>query len=71
MWPSHRQQPVITTVFIWLVLSAFSGLISATAAIFTTVIDWKVLGWRNFWLAVCVAGFASFLTLISTACLRF
>jgi hypothetical protein len=59
------------TVFIWLVLTAFSGLISATAAIFTTVIDWKVLGWRNFWLAVCVAGFAGLITFISTACSRF
>jgi ABC transporter family protein len=34
-------------------------------AIFTTVIDWKVLGWRNFWLAECVAGFAGLITFIS------
>jgi hypothetical protein len=35
------------------------------------VIDWKVLGWRNFWLAVCVAGFAGLITFISKACSRF
>jgi hypothetical protein len=59
------------TVFIWLISGAFSGLISAMAAIFTTVIDWKVLGWRNLCLAVCVAAFVGLITFISRACARF
>jgi hypothetical protein len=66
-------QPVThdKAVFIWLILGAFSGLISATAAIFATVIDWKVLGWRNLCLAVCVAAFVGLITFISRACARF
>jgi hypothetical protein len=59
------------TVLIRLGLGALSGIISAVAAIFTTVIDWKVLGWRYFWLAVCVAGFAGLITCIAKACTRF
>jgi hypothetical protein len=40
-----REKAVMTR----LILSALSGTIFAVAAIFTTVIDWTVLGWRNFW----------------------
>src|SRR6266478_2522475 len=40
-----------------LILAALSGTIFALAAIFTTVIDWTILGWRNFWLAVCITAF--------------
>ena len=44
-----------------LILSALSGTIFAVAAIFTTVIDWTVLGWRNFWLAVCITALIVFI----------
>jgi hypothetical protein len=40
-----REKAVMTR----LILGALSGTIFAVAAIFTTVIDWTVLGWRNFW----------------------
>ncbi|HEY0792454.1 MAG TPA: hypothetical protein VGD78_15430 [Chthoniobacterales bacterium] len=43
---------------------AWSGTVSVTAAIFTTVIDWTVIGWRDFWLTVCVAAFVAFLTFV-------
>jgi hypothetical protein len=52
-------------------LGALAGLVSAMAAIFTTVIDWNVLGWRYFWLVVCLTGFAGLITFISRACARF
>ena len=39
------------------ILAALSGCIFALSAILTTVIDWTVLGWRNFWLAVCITAF--------------
>jgi hypothetical protein len=58
-------------VLLLLMLTAFSGLISATAAILTTVIDWEVLGWRNFWLAICLTGFVGLITFLSRACARF
>jgi hypothetical protein len=51
-----------------LILSALSGTIFAVAAIFTTVIDWTVLGWRNFWLAICVAAFIALIVFIWKAC---
>ena len=54
-----------------LVLAALSGTIFALAAILTTVIDWTVLGWRNFWLAVCVAGFVALVVFLWKACERF
>jgi hypothetical protein len=54
-----------------LILAAFSGSIFALTAILTTVIDWTVLGWRNFWLAVCVAAFIALIVFVSKACARF
>jgi hypothetical protein len=45
-----REKAIMTR----LILTALSGTIFAVAAIFTTVIDWTVLGWRNFWLG-CVS----------------
>jgi len=54
-----------------LILSALSGTIFALAAIFTTVIDWTVLGWPNFWLAVCVTAFVALIVFIWKACERF
>ncbi len=59
------------TVMSLLIMGASAGTIFALAAIFTTVIDWSVLGWRNLWLAVCVAGFIGLTTFISMACARF
>jgi hypothetical protein len=47
------------------------GSISALAAILTTVIDWTVLAWRNFWLAVCVACFVGLFVFIWMACALF
>jgi hypothetical protein len=35
------------------------------------VIDWTILGWRYFWLAVCVTAFVGLITFISMACARF
>jgi hypothetical protein len=52
-------------------LAALSGLISAFAAICTTVIYSTVLGWRNFWLAVCVAGFVALVVFLWKASERF
>ena len=54
-----------------LMLAALAGTISAMAAILTTVIDWTILGWRYFWLAVCVTAFVGLITFISMACARF
>jgi hypothetical protein len=54
-----------------LILSALSGTIFALAAILTTVIDWTVLGWRNFWLAVCVTAFIAMIVFIWKTCERF
>ena len=54
-----------------LILAALSGLISAFAAICTTVIYSTVLGWRNFWLAVCVVGFVALVVFLWMACERF
>jgi len=54
-----------------LMLAALSGLISAFAAICTTVIYSTVLGWRNFWLAVCVAGFVALVVFLWKASERF
>jgi hypothetical protein len=48
-----------------------SGTIFALAAILTTVIDWTVLGWRNFWLAVCVTAFIALIVFIWKTCERF
>jgi len=50
------------------VLAALSGLISAFAAISTTVIYPTVPEWRYFWLVVCVAGFVALIVFLSTAC---
>jgi|SRR3979490_1311204 hypothetical protein len=54
-----------------LILAALSGTLFALAAILTTVIDWTVLGWRNFWLAVCVTAFIALTVFIWKACERF
>jgi hypothetical protein len=54
-----------------LMLAALFGSISALAAILTTVIDWTVLAWRSFWLAVCVAGLVGLLVFIWMACALF
>jgi hypothetical protein len=53
-----------------LMLAALSGLIFAFAAILTTVIEWTVLGWRNFWLAVCIAAFLALFTFLWMTCKR-
>jgi hypothetical protein len=54
-----------------LMLAASSGLISAFAAIFTTVIYSNDIGWRDFWLLVCVAGFVSLAVFLLKACEQF
>ena len=54
-----------------LILATLSGTIFAFAAILTTVIDWTVLGWRNFWLAVCISAFIALIVFIWKACERF
>jgi hypothetical protein len=54
-----------------LILAALSGTIFALAAILTTVIEWTVLGWRNFWLAVCVTAFIALIVFLWKACERF
>ena len=54
-----------------LILAALSGTLFALAAILTTVIDWTILGWRNFWLAVCVSAFIASTVFIWKACERF
>jgi hypothetical protein len=62
-----REKAIMTR----LILAALSGLISAFAAICTTAIYSIVLGWRNFWLAVCVAGFVALVVFLWKACERF
>jgi len=62
-----REKAVMTT----LMLAALSGLISAFAAILTTLIYSTVLGWRYFWLAVCLAGFVGLVVFLWKACERF
>ena len=62
-----REKAVMTR----LILAALSGLISAFAAICTTVIYSTILGWRNFWLAVCVAGFVALVVFLWMTCKRF
>jgi len=52
-------------------LAALSGLISAFAAIFTTVIYSNDIGWRDFWLVVCVAGFVGLVVFLLKACEQF
>jgi hypothetical protein len=59
------------TIMSRLILAALSGTIFAVAAILTTVIDWTVLGWRNFWLAVCVTAFIALIVFIWKTCERF
>jgi hypothetical protein len=54
-----------------LILAALSGLISAFAAIFTTVIYPNDIVWRDLWLAVCVAGFVGLLVFLLKACEQF
>jgi hypothetical protein len=54
-----------------LMSGALAGTISAMAVILTTMIDWTVLEWRYFWLAVCVTAFVGLITFISMACARF
>ena len=54
-----------------LILAALSGTLFALAAILTTVIDWTILGWRNFWLAVCITAFIALIVFIWKACERF
>jgi hypothetical protein len=54
-----------------LMLGALSGLISAFAAIFTTIIYPNDIVWRDFWLAVCVAGFVGLLVFLWKACEQF
>lgn len=61
-----REKAIMTR----LMLAALSGTIFAFAAILTTVIEWTVLGWRNFWLAVCIAGFCALITFLWVACKR-
>jgi hypothetical protein len=52
-------------------LGALSGLISAFAAILTTVVYPTDLEWRYFWLTVCIAGFVGLLVLLLKACEQF
>jgi hypothetical protein len=54
-----------------LVLAALSGLISALAAICTTVIYPNDIVWRDLWLAVCVACFIGLLVFLWKACEQF
>jgi hypothetical protein len=58
-------------VMIRLMLAALFGLISAFAAIFTTVIYPNDIVWRDLWLAVCVAGFVGLLVFLWKACEQF
>ena len=62
-----REKAVMTR----LMLAALSGLISAFAAIFTTVIYSNDIGWRDFWLVVCVAGFVGLVVFLLKACEQF
>jgi hypothetical protein len=52
-------------------VAVLAGLISAFAAIGTTVIYSNDIGWRDFWLAVCVAGFVALVVFLWKACERF
>jgi hypothetical protein len=52
-------------------LGALSGLISAFAAILTTVVYSTDLEWRYFWLTVCIAGFVGLLVFLLKACEQF
>ena len=54
-----------------LMLAALFGLISAFAAILTTVVYSTVLEWRYFWLAVCVAGFVGLVVFLVKGCEEF
>jgi hypothetical protein len=54
-----------------LMLAALFGLISAFAAIFTTVIYPNDIVWRDLWLTVCVAGFVGLLVFLWKACEQF
>jgi len=54
-----------------LMLAALFGLISAFAAIFTTVVYPTGLEWRYFWLAVCIAGFLGLVVFLLKACEQF
>jgi hypothetical protein len=62
-----REKAVMTR----LMLGSLSGLISAFAAILTTVVYSTVLEWRYFWLAVCVAGFIGLVVFLWKACEQF
>ena len=53
-----------------LMLAALFGLISAFAAILTTVV-YSTFEWRYFWLAVCVAGFVGLVVFLLKACEEF
>jgi hypothetical protein len=44
-----------------IILLTFFGIIAIVAALFTTVIDWTVLGWRTAWLGICIAAFIGLL----------
>jgi len=54
-----------------LMLAALFGLISAFAAILTTVVYSTDLEWRYFWLTVCIAGFVGLLVFLLKACEQF
>ncbi len=53
-----------------LMLAALFGLISAFAAILTTVV-YSTFEWRYFWLAMCVAGFVGLIVFLLNACEQF
>jgi hypothetical protein len=53
-----------------LMLAALFGLISAFAAILTTVV-YSTFEWRYFWLAVCIAGFVGLIVFLLNACEQF
>jgi hypothetical protein len=62
-----REKVVMTK----LMLAALSGLTSAYAAICTTVIYSNDIGWRDFWLAVCLTGFVGLVVFLWKACEQF
>ena len=62
-----REKAVMTR----LMLAALSGLITAFAAICSTVIYVTALEGRYIWLAVCVAGFVASVMFLWKACERF
>ena len=49
---------------------SFLEVLTATA-IFTTVIYSNDIGWRDFWLVVCVAGFVGLVVFLLKACEQF